>query len=71
MLALTLLSMSRVRPNMTISPAKHDKPIAVCPDRPVVQMGPRELVPVTRLHSVRTVSVVNGVLTTVRVLQAA
>jgi hypothetical protein len=56
---------------MTIAPAKHDKPIAAHPDRPVVQVGPRELVPVTRLHSVRTVSVVNGVLTTVRVLQAA
>ncbi len=56
---------------MTISLGKHDKQITVLPDRPVVQLGPRELVPVTRLTSVRTVSVVNGVLTTVRVLQAA
>ena len=56
---------------MTIATAKHDKQIAPLPDRPVVQLGPRELVPVTRLTSVRTVGVVNGVLASVRVLQAA
>ncbi|MBS1153732.1 MAG: hypothetical protein H6Q89_5430 [Myxococcaceae bacterium] len=56
---------------MTIHIGKHDMKIASRPDRPVTQLGPRELVPVTRLVSVRTVSVINGVLTTVRVLQAA
>ena len=71
MVALRLLTKTDVRENMTISAGKHDKKIAPRPDRPVAQMGPRELVPVTRLVSVSSVSVVNGVLTTVRVLQAA
>ena len=56
---------------MTIAKGKHDKQIAVRADRPVTQLGPKELVPVTRLVSVSSVSVINGVLTTVRVLQAA
>lgn len=56
---------------MTIAAGKHDKQIAPKSDRPVTQVGPRELVPVTRLVSVSSVSVINGVLTTVRVLQAA
>lgn len=56
---------------MTMTPGKYDKQIAQQTDRPVAQLGPRELVPVTRLVSVSSVSVVNGVLTTVRVLQAA
>ena len=51
---------------MTMTTGKHDKQIA--PDRPA---APRELVPVTRLVSVKSVSVINGVLTAVRVLQAA
>ena len=54
---------------MTMTKGKHDKQIA--PDRPIAQLGTRELVPVTRLVSVSSVSVVNGVLTAVRVLQAA
>lgn len=56
---------------MTMTMGKYDKQIAQRPDRPVTQLGPRELVPVTRLVSVSSVSVINGVLTTVRVLQAA
>jgi hypothetical protein len=48
---------------------KHDMKIAPRPDRPVAQ--PRELVPVTRLVSVSSVSVINGVLTAIRVLQPA
>ncbi len=56
---------------MTMTQGKHDKQIAARPDRPVAQAAVRELVPVTRLTSVSSVSVINGVLTTVRVLQAA
>ena len=50
---------------------KHDMKIAPRPDRPVIQLGSRELVPVTRLISEPEVTVINGVLTTVRVLKAA
>lgn len=54
---------------MTTTTGKHDKQIAARPDRPV---SPLDLVvPVTRLVSVTSLSVINGVLTTVRILQAA
>ena len=56
---------------MPMTKGKYDKQIAVPRDRPVIQLGSRELVPVTRLVSVSSVSVINGVLTTVRILQAA
>ncbi len=55
---------------MAMTKGKHDKQIASRPDKPVALQGVRELVPVTRLVSVSLVSVVNGVLTAVRVLQA-
>ena len=71
MMAPALLSVSDVKPTMTTTKGKHDKQIAPRADRPVVQIGPRELVPVTRLVSVKSVCVINGVLTAVRVLQAA
>jgi hypothetical protein len=54
-----------------MKPGTHDMKIAPKSDRPVTQLTPRELVPVTRLISETAVTVINGVLTTVRVLKAA
>ena len=45
--------------------------IAPRPDHPVIQLTARELHPVTRLVSETEVTVINGVLTVVRVLKAA
>ena len=45
--------------------------IAPRPDHPVTQVGARDLVPVTRLTFETAVTVINGVLTTVRILKAA
>lgn len=54
-----------------MSKGKHDMKIAPKHDHPVIQLGARELVPVTRLISETAVTVINGVLTTVRILKAA
>jgi hypothetical protein len=55
--------------NMTLSASENDIEIAPRSDRPVAP--PRELVPVTQLISRTTVAVINGILTTIRVLKAA
>ena len=54
-----------------VTTGKHDKQIAPRPDRPVASLGTRELVPVTRLNSETAVTVIDGVLTVVRVMKAA
>ena len=58
-------------PTMTKNQGEQDNLIALRPDRPVVEAGSRELVPVTRLFFVNSLSLIDGVLRMVRVLQAA
>ena len=62
------LSVTRKLP---MNPGKHDMKIAPRPDHPVIQLTARDLHPVTRLVSETEVTVINGVLTVVRVLKAA
>ena len=56
---------------MPMNPGKHDMKIAPRPDHSVIPAPARELVPVTRLVFETEVTVIDGVLTVVRVLKAA